>query len=64
MGKSVPRGIKSRAEYLTSNYPEQFSENFTKNKETLSKLELPFSKVTRNILAGFIGRLVKAKSKE
>jgi len=56
MGKAVPKGIKSRAEFLIKKFPNKFSKDFEKNKQILNKLDLPLSKVTRNLMAGFITR--------
>ena len=56
MGKAVPKGIKRKAEYLLKAYPEKFSKDFEKNKQTLKDLELPLSNQSRNWVAGFITR--------
>ena len=48
--------------------PETFSEKFETNKKSIVGLQLPFSKWTTNVMAGFITRhqkkLIKAKLKE
>lgn len=64
MGKAVPRGIKSKAITIFEEYPEKCSTNFEKNKELIRDIGLSFSPVNRNLIAGYIGRLVEAKRKE
>jgi ribosomal protein S17E len=59
MGKAVPRSIKLRASQLIEMFPEKVSVDFTKNKEFINSLELPFAKSTRNLIAGFISRTLK-----
>ncbi len=56
MGKAVPKGIKSRAEFLIKKFPDKFGKDFEKNKQALNELDLPLSKVTRNLMAGFLTR--------
>lgn len=68
MGKSVPKGIKSKATTIMKEMPESFSEKFDTNKKAIVELKLPFSKWTTNVMAGFITRhqkkIIKAKLKE
>ena len=54
MGKAVPRGIKVKAEQLLTRFPDDFSEDFEKNKAFLDSLDLGFYKSTRNLIAGHI----------
>lgn len=63
MGKSVPKNIKRRSEYLLNSYPERFSTDFEKNKEVLAEMELPLSMQSRNWVAGFIARSLSEKQK-
>jgi len=64
MGKAVPRAVKQRAKFLLKKSPESFSEEFEKNKAAVRELNLPFSKVEQNLMAGFIARtLAKGKKK-
>ncbi|MFH1256028.1 MAG: 30S ribosomal protein S17e [Candidatus Diapherotrites archaeon] len=62
MGKAVPRIIKVRAEELVNEMPGSFSVDFDKNKEVLATMDLPFSKVQRNLVAGFISRIIQQKN--
>lgn len=64
MGKAVPRGIKSKAIIIFEEYQDKCSTNFEKNKELIREIGLSFSPVNRNLIAGYIGRLVEAKKKE
>lgn len=61
MGKSVSKGLKYKAEVLVKELPERFSNNFDKNKEELNTMDLGLSKTSRNVLAGYIVRLVARK---
>jgi ribosomal protein S17E len=62
MGKAVPRGIKSKAATLMKLYSDKFGVDFEKNKQFLNSLDLPFSKLTRNLLAGYISKQLKNAS--
>ena len=63
MGKAVPKAIKMRVEILLSELHGKFSADFEKNKAVLISLNMPFSKVHRNIMAAFITRCIKAEKK-
>ena len=56
MGKSVPKGIKSKARVLLQEMPEKFNTKFEDNKKNIVELKLPFSKWTTNVMAGFMTR--------
>ena len=56
MGKAVPRNIKQRSHQLIEEYPDETTNDFEKNKAFLNSLNMPFSKKTRNLMAGFITR--------
>lgn len=68
MGKSVPKGIKSKANVLLKEMPESFGTSFETNKLAIKALTLPFSKWTTNVMAGFITRhhkkIIKAEKKK
>lgn len=49
---------------LVERYPDAFSADFDKNKETLSKLTVVQSKMVRNQVAGYISKMLKANSEE
>lgn len=62
MGKSVSKSLKYKGEVLLEEFPDKFGKDFVKNKRELDVLkDLQLSKVTRNILAGYIIRLAKQK---
>ena len=56
MGKAVPRLVKQRSNELLKEYPEELSKDFVKNKEFIHSMDLPYSKVELNLMAGFIAR--------
>ena len=59
MGKQTTGILKKKAEKLYSMYPQEFSNDFEKNKEILNSTGLfNYSKSDRNIVAGYISRLV------
>ncbi|MBS3061226.1 MAG: 30S ribosomal protein S17e [Candidatus Diapherotrites archaeon] len=62
MGKAVPKGLKSKAEFLLSQFDDKFSVDFEKNKEVFNELKIPLTKVNRNILLGYITRQRKRKA--
>lgn len=62
MGKSVAKKIKYEGEVLLEEFPDRFGKDFVKNKRSLDQIkDLQLSKVTRNVLAGYIVRLAKQK---
>ncbi len=56
--------IKSKARIIIKEFRKELSIEFRKNKEFLKKLSLPFSKLTVNLMAGYITRVLKADKKE
>ncbi len=65
MGKSIAKGTKYKGEVLLEEFPEKFNDKFDNNKKHLDEMkDLKLSKVTRNILAGYICRLAKRKEAE
>ncbi len=61
MGKAIVKGLKTKADFLLKAVPEKFSGDFEKNKGALAELGIPFTKLNRNLLAGYITREVKKK---
>ena len=59
MGKAVPKGLKSKAEFLLDEFADKFGVDFDKNKEIFNELKVPMTKVNRNILIGYITRQKK-----
>jgi ribosomal protein S17E len=65
MGKSVAKKLKYEGEVLLTEFPDKFGKDFVKNKSQLNEIkDLQLSKVTRNVLAGYIVRLAKQKEAE
>lgn len=62
MGKAIPRGMKRRAEEIMEEFPEKVSKDFDKNKALVDSLEMPFTKESRNLMAGFITRTMSSKA--
>ncbi len=62
MGRVKPRYIKSLATKLLEMYPDRFTESFEENKKAVAELADLQSKSIRNKVAGYITRLVKARS--
>ncbi len=56
MGKSVPKGVKTKANILMGESNE-FSRDFEKNKEIINSMDLSFSKKIRNLIAGYVSRI-------
>ena len=62
MGKAVSKGLKTKAEFLLKAIPERLSGNFEKNKSVLVELGIPFTKLNRNLLAGYMSRELRKKA--
>ncbi len=59
MGRIKTSKIKASAEEIYSRYKSKFKLNFEENKQELIKItEIP-SKKNRNIIAGYLTKLVK-----
>ena len=61
MGRIKTRAIKRISEDLVNNYFDEFSEKFDENKEIVEKYADIPSKKLRNIITGYVTRLVKSK---
>ena len=51
--------VKRITKLLVREHPEEFSEEFDKNKEILKKYAVIKSTKLRNVIAGYLTRLVK-----
>lgn len=59
MGRIKTAKIKSSSEEIYNKYNSKFKLDFEENKQVLKKItEIP-SKKTRNVIAGYITKLVK-----
>lgn len=64
MGNAVPKNVKARASVLLAERPDNFSDDYGKNKEFIRTLSLPFSKPIINKIAGYITRKKGEEKKE
>jgi ribosomal protein S17E len=64
MGKAMSNAIKTKAKIVLSEFKEQLGTDFTKNKTFLKKINLPLSKLTINLMAGYITRIIKQEKKD
>ena len=63
MGRIKTKLVKRTGEELFRNNPNKFSEDFEDNKKVLPELTELNSKKLRNVIAGYVTRLVrKAKT--
>lgn len=58
MGKVRPEKVKKIARELVKRYPNQFTTDFENNKKLLESLVTIYSTKLRNLIAGYITRLV------
>ncbi|MBR9677353.1 30S ribosomal protein S17e [Candidatus Woesearchaeota archaeon] len=61
MGRIKTAKIKSVTKELFKEYGEKFTKNFDDNKALVSEYASGASKKLRNIIAGYITRLVRTK---
>lgn len=63
MGRVKTTLIKRTGEELLQSYPDKFSESFDDNKKSLPEVVELHSKKFRNVIAGYITRLIRNKQK-
>jgi small subunit ribosomal protein S17e len=61
MGRIKTKKVKSVSNELMEAHGEEFTNEFSKNKELVVKLADIPSKKIRNIIAGYLTRLVKSR---
>ena len=61
MGRIKTRAVKRISEELVKDYFDEFTETFDDNKEIVEKYADIPSKKLRNIITGYVTRLVKSK---
>jgi small subunit ribosomal protein S17e len=59
MGRIKTVLVKRVTKQLVSEHPDEFTEDFTKNKDVLKKYAKISSTKIRNVVAGYASRLVK-----
>jgi DNA-binding protein len=62
MGRIKTRLVKSITHGLLEEYRDSFSSNYEENKLKVAKLVDVKSKKLRNIIAGYVTRIVKAQA--
>ena len=61
MGRIKTKAVKRITEDLVSSHGEEFTEDFDENKKIVEKyIDVPSTKL-RNIIAGYVTRLVKSR---
>ena len=63
MGQVKNLAIKNMARNLIEQFPDKFTTNYDKNKETMDKLVTVESKKIRNMIAGYVVHLVRTKDR-
>lgn len=58
MGKVRPEKVKKIARELVKQHTDQFTTDFEKNKKALDSMATIYSSKLRNLIAGYITRLV------
>ena len=58
MGKVRPEKVKKIARDLVKRFPDRFTTNFEENKVALHSMATIYSSKLRNLIAGYITRLV------
>ena len=61
MGRIKTMAVKRVSEDLVNDYFDEFSENFEDNKEVVERHADIKSKKLRNIITGYVTRLVKSR---
>jgi ribosomal protein S17E len=64
MGKAMSNAIKAKAKIIVTEFKDKLSIDFKKNKDFLKSLNLPLSKLTINLMAGYITRFFKKEKKD
>ena len=63
VGRIKTKLVKRNGEELLKIYPDRFSEDFDDNKKSLPDISEIHSKKLKNVIAGYITRLVRRKNK-
>ncbi|MFH0986612.1 MAG: 30S ribosomal protein S17e [Candidatus Micrarchaeota archaeon] len=61
MGKQRSKILRSRARELCEIYPDKFNQDYEHNKKELNELDIFPSKISRNIIAGYLVKLTAPK---
>ena len=63
MGRIKTTMIKRTAHTLIKQYPEKMTQDFDKNKKAIEEVADIYSKKLRNVIAGYITRLMRKQEK-
>jgi len=63
MGKAMSNAIKAKAKIIITEFKDKLGIDFKKNKDFLKSMNLPLSKLTINLMAGYITRSFKKEKK-
>lgn len=64
MGKAVSNSIKAKAKIIMTEFEDKLGVEFEQNKNFLKEMKLPLSKLTQNLMAGYMTRTIKTQLKE
>jgi ribosomal protein S17E len=64
MGKAVSNSIKAKAKIIMTEFSDKVGTEFEKNKLLLKNMNLPLSKLTINLMSGYITRTIRKQEKE
>ncbi|MEM4244682.1 MAG: 30S ribosomal protein S17e [Candidatus Nanoarchaeia archaeon] len=64
MGRIKTMLIKRTVNSLLAKYPDRFKDNFEENKKIVEEVAEIHSKKLRNVIAGYITRLVKKQKSD
>lgn len=64
MGRIKTMLIKRAVNTLIAKYPDRFKDNFEENKKLVGGVAEIHSKKLRNVIAGYLSRLVKKQKSE
>lgn len=60
----MSNSIKAKAKIIMKEFKSDLSLDFSKNKQFIKRINLPLSKLTINLMAGYITRTLKKEKKE
>ncbi|MDD4049524.1 MAG: hypothetical protein PHX47_00775 [Candidatus ainarchaeum sp.] len=64
MGKAVSNNIKAKAKIIMTEFSDKVGIEFETNKNFLKSMKLPLSKLTINLMAGYMTRTLRKEQKE
>lgn len=61
LGKQRSKVLRRKAEEIYKMFPDKFSKDYEKNKKELDAMKIFHTKIDRNIIAGYMVKLVQEK---